>query len=180
LIDAARSLFIRDGYADTGTPEIVKAAQVTRGALYHHFTDKADLLKAVVVEEAMAVASFISENAAKPATPLDGLLDGANAYFIAMSEPGRAQLLLMEGPTVLGLEAMAQIDAQAGGSTLLEGLTVALGPEHSESIALPQLADVLSAAFDRAALAIARGAPAKPYQDLFAVMLTRVLVPQTK
>lgn len=180
LIDAARSLFVRDGYADTGTPEIVKAAQVTRGALYHHFADKADLLRAVVVEEARAVAEFISANTAEPTSALDALLDGANAYFIAMSEPGRAQLLLMEGPTVLGLETMAQIDAQTGGSTLLEGLTLALGPEHSESLALPPLADVLSAAFDRAALAIARGAPAKPYQDLFSVMLTRLLVPQTK
>lgn len=179
LIDAARSLFIRDGYADTGTPEIVKEAQVTRGALYHHFADKADLLKAVVTEEATAVARFISANTAEPASPLDGLLDGANAYFMAMSEPGRARILLMEGPTVLGLETMAQIDAETGGSTLLEGLTLALGPTHSNSIALPQLADVLSAAFDRAALAIARGAPAKPYQDLFSVMLTRLLVTQT-
>ncbi|MFK7966586.1 MAG: TetR/AcrR family transcriptional regulator [Burkholderiaceae bacterium] len=178
LIKAARDLFVRDGYAETGTPEIVKAAKVTRGALYHHFTDKADLLKAVVTEEAHAVAEFINAQAAEPASPLEGLLEGANAYFAAMSEPGRAKLLLMEGPTVLGMDTMAQIDAQAGGSSLLEGLTLALGPEQANSIPLPELADVLSAAFDRAALAIARGAPAEPYQALFTVMLTRVLVPQ--
>jgi len=179
LISAARALFIRQGYAETGTPEIVKAARVTRGALYHHFTDKADLLKAVVTEEAMSVARDINAGAAGPVSAFDALLDGANAYFAAMAKPGRAQLLLMEGPTVLGIETMAQIDAQSGGSTLLDGLTQALGDQHAGSLPLPELADVLSAAFDRAALAIARGAPAKPYQALFHELLTRLLVPST-
>ena len=47
LVSTARSLFAKRGYAAVGTEEIVRDAGVTRGALYHHFGGKKDLLEAV-------------------------------------------------------------------------------------------------------------------------------------
>lgn len=56
LLSAARKLFVEKGYAATSTPEIAAAADITRGALYHHFADKQDLFRAILEDEARAVA----------------------------------------------------------------------------------------------------------------------------
>src|SRR4051812_50104148 len=47
LLTGARQLFAANGYAGTPREDIVAAAGVTRGALQHHFRDKASLFLAV-------------------------------------------------------------------------------------------------------------------------------------
>ncbi len=164
LVAAARSLFVDKGYAETGTPEIVAKAGVTRGALYHHFADKADLFRAVVGREAAAVAAQIESESADPTSALDALTSGTDAYFAAMAAPGRVRLLLLDGPAVLGHREMVHIDKQAGGEELREGLAFALPADGLPDRTMDALADILSAAFDRAALAISEGAPAAHYR----------------
>ncbi|MES0882723.1 TetR/AcrR family transcriptional regulator [Roseibium sp. SCP14] len=176
LLEAARTLIIEKGYAETGTPEIVKAADVTRGALYHHFSDKADLMRALVRQEATAIAAEIDAQTSTDQTPLDAFMAGAKAYFSAMSTPGRAKILLLEGPTVLGLDEMAEIDRETGGATLLEGLQHAAGHGALKDIPLEPLAALLSAAFDRAALAIASGEDRDGYETATRKLLAGILV----
>lgn len=161
LIAAARTLFVENGYGETGTPEIVAAAKVTRGALYHHFADKADLFRAVVAAEAAALAEAIDRGTDAGGSPRRALIEGTGIYFAAMTVPGRARLLLLDGPAILGPQAMAELDREQGGGTLRRGLAAAT--RRIEPAELDALADCLSAAFDRAALAIAGGADPAPY-----------------
>jgi AcrR family transcriptional regulator len=44
ILDAALNLFAEKGYDATGVQEIVATAGVTKGALYHHFAAKEDIL----------------------------------------------------------------------------------------------------------------------------------------
>lgn len=169
LINAARALFIRDGFHATPTPQIVADAGVTRGALYHHYADKTALFRAVVEAEAAAVAAEIEAATAGFTAPRRALLTGASAWFTAMEAPGRTRLLLQDGPAVLGLAAMEKIDSQTGARSLHAGLTAAHCTEPDS------FAPLLSAAFDRAALAIATGQPRAPYEQAIARLLTAAL-----
>jgi Transcriptional regulator len=157
LITAARELFAQRGYADTATPDIVAAAGVTRGALYHHFEDKKALFEAVVAEEAKAVAAAIEAKSAQTATAREALLMGAVAYFDAMTQPGRTRLLLLDGPAVLGAGTVARIDSGQAESSLKEGLKAYLEEAGCSLKGLDALTALLSAAFDRAALEIEAG-----------------------
>ncbi|MBU7572689.1 MAG: TetR/AcrR family transcriptional regulator [Hydrogenophaga sp.] len=174
LVSAARALFEARGFAATGTPEIVAAANVTRGALYHHFTDKTDLFHAVARQVAQEVADEIAQRSRHQPSPVDALLAGAQAYFAAMAEVGRARLLLLEAPAVLSAEQVLGLSDLAGFNALQEGLQNAL-KNRPEAVPLRELSVLLSAAFDRAALAIARGEPAAPYEQAVRLLLSSLV-----
>jgi AcrR family transcriptional regulator len=160
LIRAGRALFVEKGYAETGTPEIVTAAGMTRGALYHHFADKQALFRAVVETESAAVAQAVDDATPASMDAIAALRAGGDAFIKAMGEAGRTRLLLLDGPAVLGRETMDEIDARHGGRTLRQGLAAAMEAGIIASLPLDALAAQLSAVFDRAALAIANGADA--------------------
>jgi len=176
LIRAARALFLEKGYAATGTPEVVEHAGLTRGALYHHFKDKQALFLAVVEAEAAQIAAGIEAGSAGAQTPLAALYDGAQAFFAAMSEPGRVRLMLLEGPAVLSPETMRRIDLETGGRELRLGIAEALG-EGATAGRVNALADLVSAMFDRAALASAGGADAQLYQETVRTLLSALVGP---
>jgi TetR/AcrR family transcriptional regulator, acrAB operon repressor len=48
LLDAAEEVFLRQGVAGTSLNDIAQAAGTTRGAIYWHFKDKADLFNAMM------------------------------------------------------------------------------------------------------------------------------------
>ena len=173
LITAARSLFLEHGFAATGTPDVVERAGVTRGALYHHFKDKKALFQAVLEAEAKRIASEIEKESSGAPTPVAALIEGGKAYFDAMKLPGRVEMMLLEGPAVLGASVMRQIDLQTGGLELRRGIAAVAGntsvPEEIEAIA-----DLASAMFDRAALACNGGADRGLYEMVLERMLLRL------
>src|SRR2546430_16270194 len=81
LVTAARALFGARGYAGVGTEEIVRAAGVTRGALYHQFRDKADLFAAVAEQVEAEIAQRIAAGAGRGAArPVGAPRGGARGF----------------------------------------------------------------------------------------------------
>lgn len=177
LIAAGRALFVERGFQGTSTPEVVARAGVTRGALYHHFADKQALFRAVLEAEGAAVAREIEQGARGSEDALETLRLGAKAYFKAMSDPGRARLMLVEGPAALGPQEMRGIDLQTGGRELRIGLAEATAGGISKS-EIEARADLISAMFDRAVLAHVSGSSRAAYESALDAVLVAVVSAQ--
>src|SRR5712692_10647754 len=129
LVTAARALFGTRGYAGVGTEEIVRAAGVTRGALYHQFRDKADLFAAVAEEVEAEIAGRIATGAAAAgaeADPLQVLRAGARLFLDACAEPEVERIILLDAPAVLGWEAWRDLYARYGLGLVQLGLQSAM------------------------------------------------------
>lgn len=48
LVELSSELFLKNGYENTSVNDILKAAGISKGAMYHYFTSKEDILDAVV------------------------------------------------------------------------------------------------------------------------------------
>ncbi|WP_163861632.1 TetR/AcrR family transcriptional regulator [Myxococcus eversor] len=170
LVTAARALFVEKGYAQTSTPEVVAAADVTRGALYHHFADKQALLRAVLEQELDELRRAIDAATPPGLGAREALVAGSLAYLDGMTVPGRTRLLLVDGPAVFGHAEMVALDERHAAGSLREGLAAALG----DDALVPSLASLLSAAFDRAALAISTGEDPATYRAAMLRLIDRV------
>jgi AcrR family transcriptional regulator len=114
VLAAARASFGSKGYAQTSVDEIAAAARVTKGAVYHHFSGKEALFRAVWTEvEAEATAR--AANAGDPnSPPIDQLVTVVDAYLeVALDEEVR-QITLIDGPVVLGLEPEGPVEQHPG------------------------------------------------------------------
>jgi AcrR family transcriptional regulator len=158
LIEAARELFARDGYAATGREAIVERAGVTRGALYHHFADKEALFRAVfeqIEAEVMAKAAEAAV-ATSPDDPLGQLRAGSLAYLDVALDPAVQRICLLDAPAVLSpADRQNVVDEHAAG-LVREVLQAAVDAGAVTSQPVEPLTHVLLAALHEAALYVAR------------------------
>jgi len=173
LLSAARELFVSKGFAETGTPELVAKAGVTRGALYHHFEDKTDLFRALATKEAHAIGELIEKSTREVNDPEQAMIVGTSAYFDAMAVPGRAKILLSDAPSILGFSEALALTKPEGSEELKDGLRQAI-PDMDE-VDLDALTNVLSAAFDRAALEIAEGSEREAYVNALFTLIGKAM-----
>ncbi len=156
LVAAARRLFAERGYAGVGTEEIVRAAGLTRGALYHHFDGKRALLEAVYEQIEGEITERIAAGALAGPDPVDALREGARAFLDHCLEPEVQRIVLLDAPAVLGWERWREIGERYG-LGLVEG-ALAAGMEAGVIAEAPikPLAHVLMGALDEAAMVVAR------------------------
>lgn len=70
ILDAARILFARNGYAGTSINDIVADADVTKGSVYHHFASKADIAASVLADWSALIREMLVRAEGSGASPL--------------------------------------------------------------------------------------------------------------
>jgi AcrR family transcriptional regulator len=126
LLRVGRRLFARRGFDAVSAEEIVAAANVTRGALYHHFDGKDGLFRAVVVDVMREVCKRLENDSAGARSALDAVERGVRSFLDACSEPAYQRILLIDGPAVLGWHEWRTLDLEHGLGLLRRGLEAAV------------------------------------------------------
>ncbi len=153
--EVAAALFAERGYAAVGLEEVAAAAQVTRGAVYHHYRNKQHLFEAVAAAAQQRVADAVVTAADAAANPWNGLLAGCRAFLTASVADTHRRILLVDAPSVLGWSTWRSQDAAASGHHLAEAVTELVAAGHLEAGSPAATAALLSGAMNEAALRIA-------------------------
>ena len=114
LVRAARSLFAEKGFGATGTEEIVAAAGVTRGALYHQYEDKRALFLDVFEHVERDLMARLGEHVAGQDDPVEMLRSAAKVLLDLCQEPEVRRIALIDAPSVVGWEKWREVDARYG------------------------------------------------------------------
>jgi AcrR family transcriptional regulator len=112
LLSAASELFTLQGYTQVSIEAIAQKARVTRGAFYHHFSDKTSLLDALVV----TLQSDATERVRVASTAVAAsrrVSAGITAFLDVCSEPTYRHLVLETAVSVLGATRCREIEEES-------------------------------------------------------------------
>jgi AcrR family transcriptional regulator len=111
LLGAARASFGSQGYAATSLDEIVAAAGVTKGDLYHHFADKESLFRAVFEQVEREVSDQAVVEFLQP-DPWQALIVGCRLWVEVHLAPDVRQIVVNDARSVLGWEVARSIETR--------------------------------------------------------------------
>jgi AcrR family transcriptional regulator len=135
--------------------QIVAAGGVTRGALYHHFTDKHDLFQAVFEQVELEITEEIAQVIADAPDSLSATPMALGRFLDLCERPDVLRIALTEAPAVLGWATWREIEASHGLGLLTEALQPAAGEESTLPASAAVLAQLVLSAVIEAALLIA-------------------------
>ena len=126
IVKSARRLFGERGFAATTIDDIAEAARVAKGAVYHHFATKEAVFEAVFDQVSHDLVLEVDRAARAEKDVLAAMVAGTQHYFAACAKGPTGQIILRDGPAVLGWERWREIDAQHFGGKIPRALAAAM------------------------------------------------------
>jgi AcrR family transcriptional regulator len=155
ILSAGRRLFGERGFAATTMDDIAEQARVAKGAVYHHFATKEAVFEAVFDQVSRALVQEIDRAVRTEKDVLSAMVAGTQHYFVACAKGPTGQIILRDGPAVLGWERWREIDAQHFGGKIPRALAAAMDAGLIARQPVEPLARLLLGAVTEAAVACA-------------------------
>jgi AcrR family transcriptional regulator len=155
ILNAGRLWFGERGFAATTMDDIAEQARVAKGAVYHHFATKEAVFEAVFDQVARSLVQDIDRAVRNEKDVLAAMIAGTQHYFAACAKGPTGQIILRDGPAVLGWERWREIDAQHFGGKIPRALTAAMDAGLIARQPVEPLARLLLGAVTEAAVACA-------------------------
>lgn len=155
ILQTARKLFGEHGFVATTIDQIGAGAGVAKGAVYHHFPTKEAVFEAVFNAVSKDLAEEVAAVSSAKQDVLGAMVAGTKAYFSACAEGPTGQIILKDGPAVLGWERWRQIDAEHFGGEIPRALGKAMKQGLIARQPVEPLARLLLGAVTEAAIACA-------------------------
>ncbi|WP_038387256.1 TetR/AcrR family transcriptional regulator, partial [Bradyrhizobium elkanii] len=126
IVKAARRIFGERGFAAATMDDIAAGARVAKGAVYHHFATKEAVFEAVFEQVSIDLVADLDRISRAENDPLAAMAAGTQGYFAACSKGPTGQIILRDGPAVLGWERWREIDAKHFGGKFPRALAAAM------------------------------------------------------
>jgi len=156
IVEVATGLFASAGYEATSIEVVLSKSGISRGALYHHFQDKAALFEAVLEAMEAAIATKLRAASVGITDPIAAMRAGGDAWLALSRDPAVKQIVLIDAPAVLGWQKWREIDSRFGFGLIKAGLKNLSRAGRLPAEMVEPLSHVLLASMMELALVVAR------------------------
>ena len=155
VLDAALRLFAEHGYDGVTAQMIAAQAGVVQGSVFHHFKTKRALFAAAHDACQLALITRIEHDAGAARSPEDRFDRLWRSYLAATADAAVRQILLLDGPRILGLERMRMRDRETAFAFFAAELQTLCDQGLVAAVSARTLAVLLFGALDQAAFEMA-------------------------
>ena len=110
LLKAFRESFLKNGFERTTTQSVLNETQLSKGAMYHHFQSKTDIVEAIYAEESKSTIERAIARAGKGLGPLEQIKSACLTWTALARAPNVSKILFEIGPKALGPEKAKAIE----------------------------------------------------------------------
>ncbi|MEL6694109.1 MAG: TetR/AcrR family transcriptional regulator [Pseudomonadota bacterium] len=126
LLAAFKASFLERGFEQTTVQAVLNETGLSKGAMYHHFRSKSEIIEALYEHESRAAIARVFADRSESASALSRLKTAYLDWTKTVREPDVARILFEIGPAAIGEQKARQIEDAASRQSIRRLLNKAI------------------------------------------------------